>query len=587
MAPKMSRRYLRAGAQLSILAVLAFILIFYIDSRYRVLPDTLHSYLPTHHPGLVITDLTLSTCSRLNPLSSCSLDSKTWHRIEKDLFLGKSWSKKGYLYVSRKTEAELTVDDHVLVDVRVSRSDPSKEEGRKDESWEKRDAGIWIRRDQRASKKTKATDSEAVTALDVLFGADAVDPRPQWSLVPTALLLSGAVGPHGSLAPHITIRHGAAPPPPKKPVLKVNKSGRFKILQVSDLHFSTGLGECRDAEPPESRKDCEADVRTGQFIERMLDDEKPDLVVLSGDLLNGEGHNPDSESSLLKVAELFIRRQIPYAALFGNHDDEGNLSRELLMEQLTTLPYNMARAGPAAVAGVGNYYLEIGDHTIASHSALTLYVLDTHGLSPDDVQYPGYDWLKPSQLAWFGNASADLNSRHQAEGYSRKHLSLAFLHIPLPEYKGRGDGGEERRVGEWKEPVTAPLLNTGMTAKLVEGGVLTVGCGHDHVNEFCLLHREATAPVEGEGEVKAAVVAPDAQAQTGGPKLWMCYAGGSGFGGYGGYGGYHRRVRVWEIDTNLARITTWKRVEWAATVEGLAAKVDEQIVVRGGKVVEE
>lgn len=65
----------------------------------------------------------------------------------------------------------------------------------------------------------------------------------------------------------------------------------------------------------------------------------------------------------------------------------------------------------------------------------------------------------------------------------------------------------------------------------------------------------------------------------------MCYGGGSGFGGYGGYYGYHRRMRFFDIDMNTARITTYKRLEWAPTEEELAKRFDEQIVVDGGKVV--
>ena len=61
----------------------------------------------------------------------------------------------------------------------------------------------------------------------------------------------------------------------------------------------------------------------------------------------------------------------------------------------------------------------------------------------------------------------------------------------------------------------------------------------------------------------------------------MCYGGGSGFGGYGGYGGYLRRLRFFDIDTNEARITTYKRLE-AGQGEG---RVDEQIIVDGGHVV--
>lgn len=63
------------------------------------------------------------------------------------------------------------------------------------------------------------------------------------------------------------------------------------------------------------------------------------------------------------------------------------------------------------------------------------------------------------------------------------------------------------------------------------------------------------------------------------PAMWMCYAGGAGFGGYAGYGGYVRRLRVFEVDMNEARIKTWKRLEYGDT----AARIDEQIIVDGGK----
>jgi hypothetical protein len=62
----------------------------------------------------------------------------------------------------------------------------------------------------------------------------------------------------------------------------------------------------------------------------------------------------------------------------------------------------------------------------------------------------------------------------------------------------------------------------------------------------------------------------------------MCYGGGAGFGGYGGYGGYHRRIRFFDIDMNEARITTYKRIEYGNESE-LARKIDEQIIVEGGK----
>lgn len=61
----------------------------------------------------------------------------------------------------------------------------------------------------------------------------------------------------------------------------------------------------------------------------------------------------------------------------------------------------------------------------------------------------------------------------------------------------------------------------------------------------------------------------------------MCYAGGAGFGGYAGYGGYHRRIRLFELDANDARVTTWKRVEWGDTDK----RLDELVLVERGRAV--
>lgn len=62
---------------------------------------------------------------------------------------------------------------------------------------------------------------------------------------------------------------------------------------------------------------------------------------------------------MLKFAELCIDRRIPYAAIFGNHDDEGDMSRQDLMNFLTELPYSVSKPGIQDVDGVGNYVVLI------------------------------------------------------------------------------------------------------------------------------------------------------------------------------------------------------------------------------------
>lgn len=63
----------------------------------------------------------------------------------------------------------------------------------------------------------------------------------------------------------------------------MSAEGTFRILQVADLHFSVGDGECRDTD----KNPCVGDVDSAALLERVLDAEKPDLVVFSGDQLNG------------------------------------------------------------------------------------------------------------------------------------------------------------------------------------------------------------------------------------------------------------------------------------------------------------
>ncbi|KAF2741389.1 Metallo-dependent phosphatase [Polyplosphaeria fusca] len=544
----MTRRIVRTGLQLGILTFIVFFLIVFLDSNYRLLPQSIHNHLPLHHDGFLITDITVQTCSSLNPLSSCMLDQTKWHRIEKDLYLNSGWVSRAYVHIKRKREEELIDDDKVIVDVRVGKLDPAvAEKAQASEKWESRPAGLWIKR----SAKRHASDSKrAVTSVDVLFGSDAAEPRTGWELCgPGSLLLdSGA----DNKDPKISIRRGVAARI-EKPVPRIRKDGKFKIVQISDLHLSTGVGACRDPEPKgHNGGHCDADPRTLEFVERVLDDEKPDMVVLSGDQVNGETA-PDAQSAIFKIAAILVERKIPYAAIFGNHDDEGSLSRSIQMSLYESLPYSLSEAGTTEVAGVGNYYVEVLAHGNNKHSALTLYFLDTHSYSPDEAHFKGYDWIKPNQIDWFKTAAQHLKEPHKH--YTHIHLDMAFIHIPLPEY-GLED---QETVGQWKEPITAPGFNTHFKDALVAEGIKVVSCGHDHVNDYCALSKnDSTREAD----------------------LWMCYAGGSGFGGYGGWGVYHRRVRVFEVDSNQAKIKTWKRLEYGDT----GKRLDELVIVDAGQV---
>lgn len=244
--------------------------------------------MPSHHPGLIVTDVTVVTCSSVNFFSSCDLDPLKWHRIEKELFMGKTWTSSAYLYVSRKREEDLTDEDSVVIDISVGRLDPGAQ-GDADSMWESRPAGLWIKR---STKRQSSDSKDAVTDVDVLFGDDAAEARDGWAITGTPLLLDTG-GP--LLNAHLTVRRGT-PHEVKKPKPRIPDNGRFKILQIGDMHLSNGVGICREAIPDSyNGGKCEADPRTLDFVIRILDEEKPDFVVLSGDQINGETA-PDAPS---------------------------------------------------------------------------------------------------------------------------------------------------------------------------------------------------------------------------------------------------------------------------------------------------
>ncbi|KAK0111482.1 purple acid phosphatase [Cadophora gregata] len=508
-------------------------------------------YLDTS--GTVITDVTICFCSTHESPSNCeqcALDGRNWHRKEKDLYLH-SAKQSAWLHVAQTKETDLRPDDLVLTDIRVG--EPANGD---DKSWENRAADIWVRR-----SSYDGDIQQAVTHIDVLFGSDAVDPRPQWRIMEASLQLKAK--PEVPVA-RLSILKGRshAKPSGHRPVLRARLDGTFKILQISDTHMVTGVGVCKDAIDGEGRAlpASEADPLTVNFLGKILDEEKPDLVILTGDQLHHD--IPDSQSALFKVVAPLIERSIPWAAVFGNHDSEGSyaLSREAQMRILEDLPFSLCQSGPESIDGVGNYYLQIMAPAPSQTSLSTLYLLDSHGQIASKIHNPDYDPIKQSQIDWFTSTSQRLKKEHDGDG---NHLSLAFLHIPVPEY---GDRSLITRGGKRREPTEGPSFNSHFYDALIREDISALACGHDHVNDFCaLLPRKQDDPLQDASHL--------------GP--WLCYGGGSGFGGYCSYGRkrFHRRTRVWEIDTSCGDLKTYKRLEYSEE------KIDELVLVEGGKVV--
>jgi len=284
------------------------------DYLQTVIPSALHTTAAVRHP--VVTDLTVGIFSPSVSPSPCEPDPRKWRRVEKDLYQY-TCPQSAWLYLALANEEELTPEDLLVMDIRVGEPSANPTSGR---SWESRPGGIWILRSKFSGKI-----GQAVTEVDILFGADAVDPRPQWTLMQSSVQLDGLP------IARLTVRHGRVKPrQDARAELRVGQDGKFKIVQFSDTHMVTGVGVCKDAIDAQGNNlpECEADPLTVTFIREILDVENPDLVILTGDQLHHD--ISDSQTALFKVIAPIIKHSIPFAVIFGNHDTEGThaLSRE-------------------------------------------------------------------------------------------------------------------------------------------------------------------------------------------------------------------------------------------------------------------
>lgn len=295
-------------------------------------PSTPRNPMPS---APVVTNLSVHIEPFSEPFSDCDrereLDLRKWYRMEKDLCLHKGL-RKAWLYLELSDPDKLTAEDFVVTDIKVGVMRPLP---CSNGSWTVRDGGISVRR-----QKFIVELHQVVTAVDVLFGEDAVDPRPQWVLLQSPLQLGADVEkPSAKLT---FLRGRVEPTPDSATELRVSKNGKFRIVQISDMHLTTGVGTCDDAMEKDGTRmgRIRADQQTLSFVGTILDRERPNLVVCTGDQLHHD--IDDSQTAIFKATACMIIREIPWTIVFGNHDDEGPhaSSRKLILSSESYMERN-------------------------------------------------------------------------------------------------------------------------------------------------------------------------------------------------------------------------------------------------------
>ncbi len=254
-----------------------------------------------------------------------------------------------------------------------------------------------------------------------------------------------------------------------KPALRFASNGQFKIAQFTDIHNSGTM-----------------DRRTAAAMGKVLDAEKPDLVILTGDNVATGGCASEAElrEGIRLLSVPMETRKIPWAVVFGNHDTDGlskiGVSKAQMYEMYRAYPHNVNPQTAPNTYGVGNALLQVAGSR-DSKPVFGVWLIDSNAYAKGkfgDQELDTYDWIHADQVAWYVQTSKKVEAE-----LGKKLPGLMYFHICLPEYAQIV--ASKKYTGERNEDECPSSVNGGMFAALVERrDVLGVYVGHDHTNTY-------------------------------------------------------------------------------------------------------
>lgn len=289
----------------------------------------------------------------------------------------------------------------------------------------------------------------------------------------------------------------------------------------------------------------------------VLDKENPDFVIYLGDVITAN-NIPIANASLYwdEATSPTRSRGIPWASVFGNHDDaqfvwpmewfsklgipqlsclstnvsysgeqdcsfKGTSRLDLMRSEMEINRLSFSNIGPKELwPSVSNYLLQLSSPNDPQSPVALMYFLDSGGGSYPEV-------ISKAQADWFKHKSQELNPDSRVP-------EIIFWHIPSQAYKKVAPMLMlfSSCVGSInKEKVTSQEAEMGIMKLLQKRpSVKAIFVGHNHGLDWCCPYNN----------------------------MWLCFARHTG---YGGYGNWARGARVVEISSNPFSIKTWIRME--------------------------
>ncbi|MBQ8303217.1 MAG: metallophosphoesterase [Clostridia bacterium] len=287
----------------------------------------------------------------------------------------------------------------------------------------------------------------------------------------------------------------------------------FKVMQLTDVHIGGGV------------LSVEKDKQAINAVAAMITAEKPDLVVVTGDISfavpwSGTINNAYAHRYFIRLME---NLGVYWTVTFGNHDSEVydfyERAAVAKMYDDESLEYCLFTSDDGGVYGEGNHVINVknGQGLVTK----SLIMMDTNSYTDEDPLgiFWIYDNIHADQIEWYRAvveywssynstllASIPESERPENPESFTTVQSLLFIHIPLMEvrdayneYLAAGEVDTENvdylegKVGESDPYVYCSNDEEKMfETMLLLGSTKAMFYGHDHLNNIVLNYKGIT-----------------------------------------------------------------------------------------------
>lgn len=274
---------------------------------------------------------------------------------------------------------------------------------------------------------------------------------------------------------------------------------QFSILQLTDIHWNLL-----------TKVDQEK-----KYIRGLVEITQPDMLMITGDTFLIA-----NKKVVIDFFDFIRSLGVPYATTWGNHDEEGEYTKDFLNQEASRNQYvdtatdhynnlSLFRNVKDDIYGDANYCININKEGKPFYQ---IYVLDSHSSYYDKDAGYKYDYIRDDQVSWY-REMADTTAMNNKNVYVP---SIFYFHIPLWEwamsYASNNFNEKGDVLGVVKEPdlYQVPGLTDDICKK--EDGVhmwpglyhsklfdeaknrsaQAMFCGHDHSNNWVTRYSDVT-----------------------------------------------------------------------------------------------